>query len=49
MIARLKLLVSPACKIPSPKAAVVHELKTHIFQVIEDDGHEGCGFIPKPL
>ncbi|KAL7522999.1 hypothetical protein ACHAWX_007736 [Stephanocyclus meneghinianus] len=50
VIARLSLLVSPACKSPdSRRVPLVHRLTNDMFKVIEDNGHEGCGFIPKPL
>ena len=50
VIARLSLLVSPACKSPdSHNSPLVHKLKSDLFKVIKDNGHEGCGFIPRHL
>jgi hypothetical protein len=50
LIARLSLLVSPACKSPDRrKVPIVHELDKNLFEVIKDNGHEGCGYIPKNL
>ena len=50
LIARLSLLVSPAYKSPdSRNVPIVHELDKNLFEVIEDNGHEGCGYIPKNL
>lgn len=49
-LSRLKLLVSTSCRPPGgakdkSKQFCFHELPSKNFEVIEDDGHLGCGFI----
>ena len=47
---RLQLLVSTACKSPDSKEEdLIFKIKTKMFEVIEDNGHESCGFIPDKL
>ena len=43
---RLKLLVSPSCRPPDgSRDFCFHEIPPNHFEVIEDNGHLGCGFI----
>lgn len=43
---RLKLLVSPSCRPPGGgKSFCFHEISSDNFDVIDDNGHLGCGFI----
>ena len=43
---RLKLLVSPSCRPPGGgKSFCFHEIPSDNFDVIDDNGHLGCGFI----
>ncbi|KAL3774211.1 hypothetical protein ACHAW5_008536 [Stephanodiscus triporus] len=45
---RLKLLVSPSCRPPDGSKSELfcfHEIPPNHFEVIEDNGHLGCGFI----
>ena len=43
---RLKLLVSPSCRPPcGGKSFCFHEIPPDNFDVIDDNGHLGCGFI----
>lgn len=48
--AYLQLLVSHACDTPvGKKRALMHRLDKKMFTVIDDNAHEGCGFISKSL
>mmetsp|Transcript_21142 Transcript_21142/g.45875 ORF Transcript_21142/g.45875 Transcript_21142/m.45875 type:complete len:873 (+) Transcript_21142:47-2665(+) len=45
-VSRLKLLVSPSCRPPSgDREFCFHRLQENNFELIDDDGHLGCGFI----
>lgn len=44
-LARLKLLFSSACRQPGGKQFCFHRVKQDNFEVIDDNGHLGCGFI----
>lgn len=46
---RLKLLASTACNMPGTKEPCIHELPADLFEIIEDNGHLGCGYIPIDL
>ena len=53
VIARLQLLVSPACPSPdsSPKKKrpLIGWVDKNKVEIIEDDGHEGAGYISKEM
>ena len=45
-VSRLKLLVSPTCHPPgNGKGFCFHKISQDNFEVIDDNGHLGCGFI----
>lgn len=49
-LSRMQLLVTPACKSPvGKKISLVWQLRKELFEVIEDHGHEGCGWISRAL
>ena len=49
-IARLNLLASKACYSPNKKYHLMHRrLDENQFEIIDDNGHLGCGFIPSKL
>ena len=49
-VSRLELLVSPCSLVPGMKEKFcMHRLDSDMFEVIEDNGHLGCGFIPPDL
>ena len=46
---RIKLLACAACYLPGKskkKIACLHELDSSLFEIIDDNGHLGCGFVP---
>lgn len=50
VIARLQLLISPACKSLDAKGTLsIVEMKKSVFQLIKDDGHESCGYVSKEM
>ncbi|KAL7550145.1 hypothetical protein ACHAWF_013386 [Thalassiosira exigua] len=46
-VSRLELLVSPAIRPKSNGDYCFYEMDDDEFEVVDDDGHMGCGFIPK--
>ena len=50
VIARLQLLVSPACLSPDSKQRpLIGWVDKNKVEVIEDNGHEGAGYISKEM
>ena len=50
VIARLQLLISPAIKSPdSKKRPLISWVNKDKIELIEDNGHEGCGFVSKEM
>lgn len=43
---RFKLLANTACYAPGSKEPCMHALETDMFEIIDDNGHLGCGFVP---
>jgi len=48
-IARLKLLFSSACNAPNDNYPCLYELDVEKFEIIEECGHLGCGYIPQDM
>ena len=50
VMSRLQLLVSPCIRSPvGKKRNLIREVEKHLVKIIEDEGHEGSGFISKEL
>jgi len=47
-VSRFDLLVSPSCRIDNNRPEFcMHRLHNDMFELIDDCGHLGCGFLPK--
>ena len=49
--ARLQLLISPACKSLEAKGSchIAVEWDKSKFELMDDNGHEGCGYISRDM
>jgi hypothetical protein len=47
---RLQILVSPTCKtLQTQKRDRIFAMDKGMFVIIDDNGHESCGFIPEAV